>query len=85
MRHNVVKYRYKNFLGGYTMKPYPNIQPNLTTKSEQINIRMTAYTVEQIDKYAAELNMKRSNMIEVMLMFFIKYAAVTKQERRSKL
>jgi hypothetical protein len=59
-------------------------RPNLSTKSALISFRLSEYTLEQIDRYCDVLNMNRNNVIEVMLHVFLRYSALTKQERRSK-
>jgi hypothetical protein len=58
--------------------------PNLSTKSEQLSLRLSEYTLKAIDSYCETLNMSRNNMIEVMLHFYVRYMALKKLERRSQ-
>jgi hypothetical protein len=63
-----------------TTKQYPN----LSTKTELIAFRLNENTLKAIDSYCTAFNMNRNNVIEFMIHIFVRYAALTKQERRSQ-
>ena len=52
------------------------------TKSEAITFRLSANALEHIDSYRDTLHMTRTDVIEVLLMFAMKYVAHKKHERR---